>query len=526
MTRKKKQQQPKKDQQEQDSDRQPAAENDQPAAENSQPEEQQAPTAEQPPENQPTETPAVPSTPGSPSPAPETPQPKPYDEVITAGAVSQPGLFTVHQVGAKYYLEITPEILDRDMIWYAEFADAPFGVAVNPKALGSRVVRWQRVEDRIEVRDMTGSLRLRPNFAVASAQVAPDPEDLALAAVTFPAILYSFPVAAAGEDGTAVIDVSAFFAGNILDFDVTLALKAAGYLATAPDPVRSRIERIRAFPENLLIHALLTFPLTGGSSSAASIVVAHSLVLLPETPMLPRRFDARVGYFTTDFGVVDDEDDPGIVTERFISRFRLEKEDPTAELCDPLEPIIFYLPPEIPQKWRPYVRKGIEDWQPAFEAAGFSNAIQALDAPGDPDWDPADARYSVIRWVPQPFPNAMGPHLADPRTGQILSAHVLFWDDVLKLAEQWYFSQVSAVDEQAQVLPLPEELLGEVVRYIVCHEVGHSLGLRHNHRASQAFTTEQLRDPAFAAKHGPVASIMSYGRFNYVTQPGDGVQRL
>ena len=172
------------------------------------------------------------------------------------------------------------------------------------------------------------------------------------------------------------------------------------------------------------------------------------------------------------------------------------------------------------------MRKGIEDWQPAFEAAGFSKAILGEDAPDEADWDPADARYSVIRWVPQPFPNAMGPHLADPRTGQILSAHVIFWDDVLKLAESWYFSQASAVDERAQELPLPDELLGEVVRYIVCHEVGHSIGLRHNHRASQAYSTEQLRDPEFAAQHGPVASIMSYGRFNYVTQPGDGVERL
>ena len=190
--------------------------------------------------------------------------------------------------------------------------------------------------------------------------------------------------------------------------------------------------------------------------------------------------------FTTDFGVVDADDEPGIVTRQFISRFRLEKEDPEADISDPVRPITFYLPPEIPEKWRPYVHKGIEDWQPAFEAAGLSNAIVASDAPDDPAWDPADARYSVIRWVPQPFPNAMGPHLADPRTGQILSAHVIFWDDVLKMAETWYFSQASAVDERAQNLPLPDELLGEVVRYIVCHEVGHSIGLRHNHRASQA----------------------------------------
>ena len=484
---------------------------------------ERTPTLEEQAATEPAQAAPEPAAPAAPS---DPPKPKPYSEVITAEAVSHEGLFTVHRVGTKWYFELTPDVLGREMIWYAEFAEAPYGVAANPKELGKRIVRWERFEDRLEVRDITGSLQLRPAFAVASAQTAPDPEDLALKAVTFPSILYSFPIAAEDEEGAAVIDVTPFFAGNILDFDVTPVLKGSGYMAAAPDPVRSRIEKIGAFPKNVLVHALLTFPLSSGPSSAASIVVAHSLVLLPEQPMLPRAYDPRVGYFTTDFGVVDADDAPGIVAQQFISRFRLEKRDPEAAVSDPLQPIIFYLPPEIPEKWRPYVRQGVEDWQPAFEAAGFSNAIVAENAPDDPAWDPADARYSVIRWVPQPFPNAMGPHLADPRTGQILSAHVIFWDDVLKMAEMWYFSQVSAVDERAQNLPLPDDLLGEVVRYIVCHEVGHSIGLRHNHRASQAYTTEQLRDPAFAAQHGPVASIMSYGRFNYVTQPGDGVERL
>jgi hypothetical protein len=470
--------------------------------------------------------PAAPAASGTPPAPPESPKPKPYSEVITKEAITQEGLFAVHRVGAKWYFELAPDALGKDMIWYAEFAEAPYGVALNPKELGRRIVRWERNADSIEVRDMTGSLRLRPAYAVASSQVEAAPEDLAIQAVAFPSILYSFPIVAEDEEGVAVIDVTAFFADNLLDFNVLPVLSGSGYMAAVPDPVRSRIERIGAFPKNILVHALLTFSLTSGPSSAASIVIAHSLVLLPEKPMLPREFDPRVGYFTTDFGVVDANDEPGIVTEQFISRFRLEKLDPQADISEPVRPIVFYLPPEIPEKWRPYVRQGIEDWQPAFEAAGFKKAILAEDAPDDPTWDPADARFSVIRWVPQPFSNAMGPHLADPRTGQILSAHVIFWDDVLKTAETWYFSQASAVDEQAQRIPLPDDLLGEVVRYIVCHEVGHSIGLRHNHRASQAYTTEQLRDPDFAAEHGPVASIMSYGRFNYVTQPGDGVTRL
>ena len=255
---------------------------------------------------------AAPGTPGSPPVPPEPPKPKPYSEVITDEAISQEGSFGVHQVGTKWYFELAPDVLGKDMIWYAEFAEAPYGVANNPKELGKRVVRWERYGNQIEVRDRTGSLRLRPEFAVASEQVAPDPEDLALEAVTFPSILYSFPVAAEDEDGVAVIDVTAFFAGNILDFDVTPLLKGSGYMATAPDPVRSRIEKISSFPKNILVHGLLTFALTSGPSSAASIVIAHSLVLLPEKPMLPREYDPRVGYFTTDFGVVDADDPPAL----------------------------------------------------------------------------------------------------------------------------------------------------------------------------------------------------------------------
>ena len=465
----------------------------------------------------------------APAAPPDTPEPKPYAEVITGEAITYEGLFRVHQVGKKWYFEIAPDVLGKDMIWYAEFAEAPYGVAASPKELGRRVVRWERDDDAIVVRDMSNTLLLRPAFAVTAAQVQPSAADLAMENVAFPAILFSFPLAAEGEGNTAVIDVTALFAGNILDFDVTPVLRGSGYQAAAPDPARSKIARMRAFPQNLLVQSLLTFPLTAGPSSAATIVVSHSLVLLPQEPMMPRYFDSRVGYFTTDYGVVSADDGPGIINTRIISRYRLEKSDPAAELSDPVQPIVFYLPPEIPERWRPYVRQGIEDWQVAFEGAGFSQAIVAKDAPDaaqDPDWDPSDARYSVIRWVPQPFANAMGPHLADPRTGEILSAHVILWDDVLKMAELWYFTQASAVDQRAQMLPLPADLLGEVVRYIVCHEVGHSLGLRHNHRASQAFSTEQLRDPAFAEQYGPVASIMSYGRFNYVTQPGDGVQHL
>ena len=194
-----------------------------------------------------------------------------------------------------------------------------------------------------------------------------------------------------------------------------------------------------------------------------------------------------------------------------------------------MKPITFYISREVPEKWRPYLKKGVEDWNASFEKAGFKNAIVCKDAPTkaqDPNWDPEDARYSVIRWVAEPVANAMGPHVHDPRSGEIISSHIIFWHDVVKLSQMWYFVQCAANDSRAKKLPLPDDLTGDLLRYICCHEVGHTLGLRHNHRASQAYSISNLRDPGFTSKYGSVASIMSYGRFNYVAQPGDGVKTL
>jgi hypothetical protein len=196
-------------------------------------------------------------------------------------------------------------------------------------------------------------------------------------------------------------------------------------------------------------------------------------------------------------------------------------------VSEPVKPIVFYLSREVPEKWRKYLKQGVEDWQPAFEKAGFKNAILCKEAPSereDPNWDSEDARYSVIRWVADPTQNAMGPHVHDPRSGEIVSAHIIFWHDIVKLVQMWYFVQCGGSDPRVTSLPLPDDIIGECLRYVSCHEVGHTIGLRHNHRASQAFSIAQLRDPAFTAKNGTVASIMSYGRFNYVAQPEDKVK--
>ena len=255
-------------------------------------------------------------------------------------------------------------------------------------------------------------------------------------------------------------------------------------------------------------------------------VVHHSLVILPRDA--ERRAGCstpRVGYFTEEF---TDYSNPKqwAVQREFINRFRLEKKDPAAAVSEVVKPITFYLSKEIPETWRPYLKQGVEDWAPAFEKAGFKNAIVCKDAPTrseDPNFDPEDARYNVIRWVAEPIQNAMGPHVHDPRSGEIISAHLIFWHDMIKTSQIWYFLQCSACDPKARKFPLPDDVTGAMVRYVCAHEVGHTLGLRHNHRASQAYSVSQLRDPKFCEQYGSVASIMSYGRCNYVAQPEDKV---
>ncbi|HEX7951916.1 MAG TPA: zinc-dependent metalloprotease, partial [Burkholderiales bacterium] len=238
--------------------------------------------------------------------------------------------------------------------------------------------------------------------------------------------------------------------------------------------------------------------------------------------------DDRVGYFSVPF---DDygTGEYGSVRRAYIQRYRLEKKDPAAEISEPVKPIVFYLSREVPDQWRPYIKRGIEDWQQVFEKAGFRNAIVARDAPTpqqDPNWDPEDVRYNVVRWTPSGRQNAMGPAVIDPRSGEVISSHAIFWHDVLRLAETWYFTQVGPLDPRAQKLPLPEDITGELLRYIVKHEIGHALGLRHNFKGHAAYSVAQLRSRDWTEKWGNSASVMDYSRLNYVAQPGDNAYLL
>lgn len=456
--------------------------------------------------------------------------PKPYKDVITAEAKSDPGMFTVHHVDEKYYFEIPADKLNRDMLWTTEIAQLSqgaggFGGGYGGLFVGDRTVCWTRRNNKIYLRLMDYSVRSDDKGAIRQA----------VENANLSPIIMAFDVEAEGKDKSAVIDATRLLSSDVSEFSAKGTLGGGGI-----DAARSYIDKVKSFPENIETRTLYTFtggggPVGpgrrgggGGGGGTISALIHYSMVLLPETPMQGRLFDSRVGFFTHDFKDFGRPENR-VVDRGYIARYRLVKKDPSAKVSEPVKPIVYYISREVPEKWRPYLKKGVEAWQPAFEKAGFKNAIICKDAPSvaeDPDWDSEDARYSVIRWAPTDFENAVGPHVSDPRSGEIMSAHIIVWHNVLKLAETWYFTQVSPLDKRAQKLPLPESLTGELMEYVVCHEVGHTLGLRHNHKASSFYSAAQLRNPTFTNQYGTEASIMDYGRFNYIAQPGDNVRLI
>ena len=590
-------------------------------------------------------------TPAAPIPGPG--EPRRYVDVITKDAKTSRGMLLYHKVKDRHFFEIPEKLLGRDLLWSAEISQASAGGGFNGLPLGYRVLRFERVENRIFLRSVSFQ-----NRAIGDIKAAAEAVDLA-------PIVMAFQIEAEGNelsvelraeekaelekaekekrdaakaesakaekdkylrdaaqklydkifadvgDAAVALEVSGLKAlppeekrvvsvGNktaetssasavvkvteakpAQDANANAAIVPAGKpLATASekrpptkekwpvidatrillstsgdlidarnlgpagfggvDPSRSLIGQVKVFPTNVEARSTLTFssfpmPMmsatgvpqmpTVSRNPSRTAIVHYSLAILPEKPMQGRFADDRVGYFTeafTEYG----GDRSGTRGREYITRYRLEKKDPTAAISEPVKPITVYIAQEVPEKWRKPLMAGVEDWNVAFEVAGFKNAIVAKMAPTkeeDPLWDPEDARYSVIRWVAMPIANAMGPNVHDPRSGEVISAHVIFWHDLLKFLEQLYFVQAGAADKRVDKLPLSDEVMGELLRSVATHEIGHTLGLRHNHRASTAYSVKDLRKPAFANTNGTVASIMAYGRFNSVAQPNDGV---
>ncbi|MFN8010778.1 MAG: zinc-dependent metalloprotease [Holophagaceae bacterium] len=456
-------------------------------------------------------------------PGAEGPEPKPYDKVVTAEAKTQDGLFKVHQVKTRLLFEIPKERLGQELLLVATATQVPSGVDHAGKEVNEDVVRFTLKDHKVYLQAVSHAFVSDPSKPIASAVRASQRDT----------ILMAFNVEAYGKDGSPVIDAGRLFTSEVGDFSARQLLNAV-----ALDASRSYVDHARAFPSNVRVDAVHTYTITAnpfGLPSApgtpqppprsGSVGMAYAFVRLPEAPMRPRFHDDRVGFFNVsrvDYGSPEHES----LRQRLITRWRLEKKDPAAALSEPVKPIVWYIDKATPAQWVPYVKKGVEAWNVAFEAAGFKHAVQARTFPTkeeDPEFDPEDVRYSIIRWVPSPIANAYGPHISDPRTGEILNADIVMYHNILQLQRDWYFTQVGPLDQRAAKLPLPDDLMGDLIAYVVTHECGHSLGFPHNMKSSSTYPIEKIRDKAWLKEMGHVATLMDYSRFNYVAQPEDGI---
>jgi hypothetical protein len=466
---------------------------------------------------------------------------KPYSEIIPQSAVTSQGFFKVHKVKDKYYFELPDSVMGRDLLVVNRISKSP--VSRNKSQTGypgdqiaENVVRFEKgADNKVFLRD------------ISYIEQANDADNLSVLVKNsnVQPIIEAFPIATFAEDSVAksryaVIEVTKFINSDnsIIAFDAGVK-KGRGIGNFFGE--RAYIDTVKAFPLNIEIRTVKTFaqvPPANASPAATANFVSEpmtyelnsSIVLLPKEPMKSRFFDPRVGYFAvryTDF----DSNPQGIEYKAKITRWRIEPnpEDivkyQNGELVEPQKPIVIYVDPATPKKWVPYLIAGINDWQKAFEKAGFKNAIIGLEVQNDSTWSLEDARHSVLVYKASDIPNASGPHVHDPRSGEILETHINWYHNVMSLLHNWYQIQVGPIDEQARTVHFDDELMGQLVRFVSSHEVGHTLGLRHNFGSSATVPVENLRNKAWVEANGHTPSIMDYARFNYVAQPEDNIGR-
>ena len=448
---------------------------------------------------------------------------KTFEDIITKEAITDKGLFNIHKVKEKYYYEINDTLFGREMLMVTRIAKTASGLGFGGGKQNTQVLRWQKKDNKI-------LLRVVSHNVVASDSL---PVNEAVLNSNFEPILYSFKIESKGIDSTStLIEVTKLFSEDVKPLGFPQS-RRKGYKISSLNSKKSFIESIKSYPENIESRHVKTYnsssPPSNSSTGTISLEINNSMILLPKVPMKRRYFDQRVGWFArsqVDYGL-DVQESKSL---KYLDRWRLEVKDEdlekfkNGELVTPKKQIVYYIDRATPVKWRKYLKQGIEDWQIAFEEAGFKNAIIAKDPPTkeeDPDWSPEDVRYSVVRYLASPIPNANGPHVSDPRSGEILESDINWYHNVMTLLRNWFFVQTAAINEDARGVSFDDEVMGRLIRFVSAHEVGHTIGLPHNMGSSSAYPVDSLRSATFTKKYGTAPSIMDYARFNYIAQPED-----
>ncbi len=469
---------------------------------------------------------------------------KTFQDIVTSEAISKTGMLSVHSVDDKYYFELPDSIFGRDILAITRLSKTPTGAGYGGELANRQVIRFEKgPKKKIFIKVV--------NFVNVSSDEE-QPIHTAVVNSNNHPIVAAFDIEVVREDTSVLVEVTKFFEGANQAFTVSPYFKQR-YKLKGLEKDRSYIEHINAYPINVEVRTVKTYAVSppsitppkpgapkrtkdlvaGVNSGVLTFEFNTSMILLPKTPRRPRLFDQRVGVFANSFTVFDD-DQQRSEEQVFTVRWPLDAKSPAdalrqqqGELIEPKKPIVYYIDPATPVKWRKYLKQGVEDWQSAFEQAGWKNAIQAKDWPeADTTMSLEDARFSVLRYFASDIQNAYGPNVHDPRSGEILESHIGWYHNVMKLLKNWYTTQVGAIDPKARLNTFDDDLMGQLIRFVSAHEVGHTIGLRHNFCASHATPVEKLRDQEWLVENGHTSSIMDYARFNYVAQPEDGVTDL